>query len=104
MKDINSVEEFDAEAQSEGLTVAKFWAAWCGPCRSFAPVVEEVAEQVGPLATFVNVNIEDVPDLASRYQIRSIPAMVFIKDGVLVETHVGSIPASEIRAKVDEHK
>jgi len=101
MKEIETAEEFAQELETEGLTVVKFWASWCGPCRAYAPIVEQVAEQVGPKANVISVSIEDLPELSSKYQIRSIPMTLFFKDGALVDKQVGAASADVLRAKID---
>jgi len=101
MKEIQSVEEFNTVTESEGLVVVDFWAPWCGPCKAFAPVLEEVQGQVGPLAEIVKVNIEEVPELSARFGVRSIPTLVLIKDGVVVDQHSGTMPAASLRQLIE---
>lgn len=103
MKEIKTVEEFEEVIASDTLTVVDFWASWCGPCKVFIPVFEEVAEQVGPLANMVKVSIEEVPQLASTYKIRTIPTVMFFKGGELLQTHIGSMPGDALRALIEEN-
>lgn len=104
MKEITSVEEFDQEIQADGVTVVKFWASWCGPCKAFSPTVETVEEQVGPAVKFLNVSIEDLPELSSRFQVRTIPMLLFMKGGELVDQQIGTVPAHLIREKIEAHQ
>src|SRR5438067_6588278 len=75
---------------AEGLVMVDFWAEWCGPCRAVAPVLEQVAEESG--VSLMKVNIDENPGLAARYGIRSIPTILFVKDGEIVDRVVGAAP------------
>lgn len=81
--------------------VVDFWATWCGPCRALAPVVEEVASEYEGKAEIVKCNVDDCEEIASQYSIRSIPTLIFFKDGKAVDRLVGAVPKSEITAKID---
>lgn len=81
--------------------VVDFWATWCGPCRALAPVVEEVASEYEGKAEIVKCNVDDCEEIAAQYSIRSIPALIFFKDGKAVDRLVGAVPKSEITAKID---
>lgn len=81
--------------------VVDFWATWCGPCRALAPVVEEVASEYEGKAEIVKCNVDDCEEIAAQYSIRSIPTLIFFKDGKAVDRLVGTVPKSEITAKID---
>ena len=81
--------------------VVDFWATWCGPCRALAPVVEEVASEYEGKAEIVNCNVDDCEEIAAQYSIRSIPTLIFFKDGKAVDRLVGAVPKSEITARID---
>jgi len=73
-----------------------FWAEWCGPCRMLGPVLEEVAQELGAKAKVVKVNIDESPELAAAYGVRSIPTLILFNKGESVETRVGNMPKSKI--------
>jgi thioredoxin 1 len=79
------------ETVSDGIVLIDFWAAWCGPCRQFAPVFEKVSE-ANPDVTFAKVDTEAEPELAGRYGITSIPTLVAYRDGIPVFGQPGSLP------------
>jgi len=89
--------------QAQGLTVVDFWAAWCGPCRMLAPVVEQVAAEVDGRAVVGKLDVDANPQTARRYGVRSIPSVLFFRDGVLVDTIVGVVPKPVLARKVEEH-
>ncbi len=69
-----------------------FWAEWCGPCRMVGPVVDEIAHEFGEKAVVGKVNVDHNPRISSEYGIMSIPALLFFKDGKLVDKQVGAVP------------
>lgn len=77
------------EASSNTLVLVDFWAPWCGPCRLLGPLLEEIAEEFPDKITVVKVNVDEEEALAMQYQISSIPAMKFMKDGKIVHEMVG---------------
>ena len=87
-----------------GLTMVDFWAAWCGPCRMVAPIVEELAEEYGDEGLTVGkLDVDANPQVTIRYAVRSIPSILFFKDGEHVDTVVGAVPRPTLEAKVQEH-
>jgi len=82
---------------TQGLVMADFWAAWCGPCRAIAPVLEELAEASEGRVTLMKVNVDESPRLAARYEIRSIPTILFVKEGAVVERVVGAVPRAVLQ-------
>ena len=94
---------FDEEIKNSKLPIlVDFWAEWCGPCRSLAPVLDEVATEVGDKASVVKVNVDENGDLAQKYGIRGIPTMIFFKDGEAAKTLVGLQPKEEIKKTLEE--
>ncbi|HXJ82726.1 MAG TPA: thioredoxin [Candidatus Methylomirabilis sp.] len=84
-------------AATPGLLMVDFWAEWCGPCRVIAPVLEELVESSDGRVTLAKVNIDENPALAVRYGIRSIPTILFVKDGEVVDRIVGAVPRAVLR-------
>src|SRR6266849_4016338 len=79
------------------LVMVDFWAEWCGPCRAIAPVLEELAEASEGRVTLMKVNVDENHGLALRYAIRSIPAIVFFKEGAVVDRVIGAAPRAVLR-------
>lgn len=75
---------------AEGVTMVDFWAPWCGPCRMITPIVEELAEDFEGKATIAKVNTDEQQEIAVKYGIRSIPTILFFKDGEMVDQMVGA--------------
>jgi thioredoxin 1 len=83
------------ETVRDGIVLIDFWAAWCGPCRRFAPVFERVAE-ANPDAVFAKVDTEDQPELAGRYGVTSIPTLVVYRDGIPIFGQPGALPEAAL--------
>lgn len=105
MSIINATDaSFDTDVvNSDGLVLVDFWAAWCGPCKAIAPVLEELAEDYQGRVKIVKVDVDANPQSAARFGIRSIPTLFVFKNGERVETVVGGRPKSELAALLDKH-
>ncbi len=91
-----TADNFEQEAvKSEKKVLIDFWAAWCGPCRMIAPSVEEIAEEY-PDIKVCKVNVDEQPELARRFQVMSIPMLIVMKDGEVVQKSIGAQPKASI--------
>lgn len=89
--------------KSDKLTVVDFWAVWCGPCRMIAPVVEELAETYDGRAKFVKVDVDEHQRYAGQFGIRSIPTLLFFKEGKVVDQVIGAVSKGTLDGKVTQH-
>ena len=78
-----------------------FWATWCGPCKAIAPIVEELAVEYEGKATIVKCNVDECEDVPMQYGIRSIPTLIFFKNGEAVDRTVGAMTKAALAAKID---
>lgn len=84
-----------------GVSVIDFWAAWCGPCRMVAPVIEELAKEYEGKALIGKVDVDQHPEVSMKYGIRSIPTILVLKDGEVFEKHVGTISKAALAEKIE---
>jgi thioredoxin 1 len=93
---------FDAElTKHPEVLMVDFWAEWCAPCRAIAPMLEELARDSAGKVTLAKVNIDDHPALAARYAIRSIPTVLFVRGGKVLDQVVGAVPKAQLKKKLD---
>ena len=88
---------------SDKLSLIDFWAEWCGPCRAIGPVVEELSKEYNGKVNVGKVNVDQNPNLSINYNITSIPAILFIKDGKVVDKQIGAVPKSVLDKKIQAH-
>ena len=92
---------FDAES-AEGVAVVDFWAEWCGPCRMIGPIIEELASDYEDKAIIGKVNVDDNPEISMKFGIRSIPTILILKDGEVVDKQVGVTTKNKLAEKIDK--
>jgi thioredoxin 1 len=89
--------------ESDKLSVIDFWAEWCGPCRAIGPVIEELAVQYEGKVNIGKVNVDVNPNLSMNFGITSIPAILFVKGGQVVDKQIGAVPKAVLDNKIKSH-
>lgn len=89
IKNIESEEEFEAALEASDILAVDFYADWCAPCKVIAPLLEDLNDILGERFTIVKVNIDQLPELTSSYNVRSIPTIHLFQNGEIINTHVG---------------
>jgi thioredoxin 1 len=105
MKDILYVQQdnwCEVESSSKPVLV-DFWAEWCPPCRMLAPTFEKLAANYGDRIIFAKVNVDELPEVAGQYGIRSIPTLMLMRDGEVLEELVGARPYEDLARVLDRH-
>lgn len=92
---------FDEFIKNNPHAMVDFWAAWCGPCRMLAPTISEIADEHKEIAVG-KLNVDDNPLTATKFKIMSIPAILFFKDGKLVDTVIGAVPKQVIEDSIEK--
>ena len=101
MAQIATNTNFDGLLENKKLVIVDFWATWCGPCRMLSPILDEVEEEMADKIAVVKVNVDDADEIAMRYRIMSIPTLVFIKNGQMVDRTVGAMPKSALVERIN---
>ena len=89
--------------QGKGLVVVDFWAEWCGPCRAIAPILEQLATSYAGKMKVAKLDVDQHPRTPMKFNVRSIPTMLFFKDGKHVDTVVGAVPKPALEARIQKH-
>jgi len=86
-----------------GLSMVDFWAVWCGPCRMVAPIVEQLASDYAGQVTVGKLDVDSNQRSAAQFNVRSIPTILFFKDGKVVDQVIGAVPRPALEAKIKQH-
>jgi thioredoxin 1 len=97
-------ENFETEVEkNDGLTVVDFWATWCAPCRMIAPILDQLATEYSGKVKVTKLDVDQNVRTATRFNVRSIPTLLFFKDGKLVDQVVGAVPKQALETKFKQH-
>jgi thioredoxin 1 len=89
--------------QADGLVLVDFWATWCGPCQIVAPILEQLAGEYAGKAKVAKVDVDATQRTAMRFNVRSIPSILFFKNGQHVDTVIGAVPKATLEGKIKQH-
>ncbi len=94
---------FSSEIAKYPVLVVDFWAAWCGPCRMVAPMIEQLAKEYSGRVVFGKLNVDENPLTSSEFQVQSIPTLLIFVDGEPVDGIIGAVPKHQIESKIKAH-
>lgn len=100
---VMSFNEFEKILSDNKLVFVDFFASWCGPCKMFAPVVEQISQKYDDRLTVLKVDIDENSEIAEKYSIQSVPTSILFKGGDAVERVSGMIPASQCSSLIEKH-
>ena len=103
VKEINGTELQSYLDKSSKLTLVKFGAEWCAPCRMIAPILDELSNQYGEKVDIISVDVDKSQSVAANFGVRGIPAMFFVKDGKVIDSAVGMQPQAALSGKLEQH-
>ena len=96
-------DSFEKEVlQSDKTVIVDFWATWCGPCKMIAPILEELAEEMGDQIKVAKLDVDSNNKTAGKYNIMSIPSLLFFRNGEVVDQVIGAVPKSHLLARLEK--
>jgi len=100
MKELEKKEDFDRILRSNKIVLVDFFGTWCGPCKSLNPILEKISDEYSQTVEIVKVDVDLFPELATKYEVRSIPNMIFFHNGMIKERHIGLTTKLELETKL----
>ena len=97
---ISSISEFEEFINSDRLTVVDFFATWCGPCKMLGPVFQSVSDELNTKVNFIKMDIDQFNEIASKYQVASVPTIIYFKNGNVVDKTVGFMDSDTLKNKI----
>ncbi|NCB37283.1 MAG: thioredoxin [Erysipelotrichia bacterium] len=92
---------FDTEVKNfSGSVLVDFWAPWCGPCRMMTPIIDSLATKYAGKVKIAKINVDDSPDIAAKFNVASIPTLIFFKNGQAIHTSTGVVPEAELENQI----
>jgi len=91
---------FDAQIRSSKPTFVDYWAVWCGPCKTMEPVVERLAKKFSGQMNFGKLNVDEQPEVATRYDVQSIPTFMIFRNGAPVDAAIGAVPEASLEQRI----
>ena len=96
-------QNFQEVTGGAGLSMVDFWAVWCGPCRIVAPIVEQLADEYVGKVTVGKLDVDNNQRTATQFNVRSIPTILFFKEGKVVDQVIGAVPRAALESKIKQH-
>jgi thioredoxin 1 len=96
-------QNFQEVTGAAGLSMVDFWAVWCGPCRIVAPIVEQLADEYAGKVTVGKLDVDNNQRTATQFNVRSIPTILFFKEGKVVDQVIGAVPRAALESKIKQH-
>jgi thioredoxin 1 len=100
---VNDANFEDEVEKHDGLAIVDFWATWCGPCRMIAPILEQLSSEYEGKVKVTKLDVDANIKTGSRFNVRSIPTLLFFKDGKVVDQIIGAVPKGHIETKLQQH-
>ena len=100
---VNATDQSFSTDTNEGVVLVDFWAPWCGPCKMIAPVLQELDQEIGEKAKIVKVDVDENPETAGKFGVMSIPTLIVLKDGEVVDKVVGFQPKEALSELISKH-
>lgn len=98
-------ENFEQEVlKADTLALIDFYADWCGPCKMMAPVIDEIANEFEGIVKVGKLNVDNSPSISSKYKVMTIPTLLFIKNGEVIDTIIGVVPKATLVEKINSYK
>lgn len=100
---LSTDQSFNQDLKNEGFTLVNFWAPWCGPCRSFAPILERFDQEHSKVVRVLKINVDDQPETAAYHGIMSLPTTILFKDGKPIDKMIGAVHVDKLKQFISDN-